>query len=340
MNSDIATGFAITFFGGAIMGANLVPLKWIRVWKWENFWFVYSIASLLIVPSCLAFLLVPHLGRVYASVPLSTMVKPFTYGALWGIAQLGAGICVSKIGLALTGSILNGLCAAFGTLTPLIVQHSNEVFKPSGLLLLAGIAVMLIGVTLCGWSGYQRERMQSAAVGKKPNLAYFAVMLLAVISGLLAALLNIALAFGDEIVGLARAEGAPAHWAVFSVWPLALLGGMIVNLAYSSYLLSRNHTWRNFFDRPLEVGGPIAGGSVWMIAIAIYSSGTVFLGLLGVSVGWALFQITMILSGNLAGIWTGEWRATGSTIFGVNLTGVVTLLVATIVIASANYMIR
>ena len=80
----ILAGFLIVFFAGSIMGTNLVPLKWIRVWKWENFWFVYSIMSLLIVPICIAFIFVPHLGAVYSSIPVSTMAKPFLYGVLWG----------------------------------------------------------------------------------------------------------------------------------------------------------------------------------------------------------------------------------------------------------------
>jgi hypothetical protein len=41
---------AITFLAGSIAGTNLVPLRWIHVWQWENVWFVYSIVSLTIVP--------------------------------------------------------------------------------------------------------------------------------------------------------------------------------------------------------------------------------------------------------------------------------------------------
>ncbi len=337
----ILGGFALTFLAGSMMGTNLVPLKWIRVWKWENFWFVYSIMSLLIVPFCIAFLFVPHLAAVYGSVPLSTIVRPFFYGMLWGVAQLGAGICVDKIGLALTGSILNGLCAAFGTLTPLVLQHSDLISKPSGQFLLAGTGVMLLGVALCGWAGFQREKAQSkAAASPRSGKAYLLVMIIAVVSGLLAALLNIALAFGGEIVQLARAQGAPASWAVFAVWPIALMGGLVVNLGYSGYLLSRHQTWRNFAATPKEIFGPVVGGSIWMIAIAIYSSGTVFLGILGVSVGWALFQITLILSGNLAGLMTGEWKATARRVFAVNLAGVAVLFVATGMMAAANYSAR
>jgi len=334
----IVQGFALTFLAGSMMGANLVPLKWTKVWKWENFWFVYSIVSLLIVPFCLAFIFIPHLTAVYQSVPFSTLARPFLYGTLWGVAQLGAGICVQKIGLALTGSILNGLCATFGSLTPLILQHSELLAQRSGKLLLAATAVMLLGVALCGWAGFKREKAQpDSAVAGKAKGAYLLVMVIAVVSGLLAALLNIALAFGGEIVGLARAQGAAPAWAVFSVWPLALLGGLVVNLAYSMILMSRNHTWGTFAAKPSDIGFPILGGSLWMVAIAIYSSGTVFLGVLGVSIGWALFQITLILSGNLAGMWTGEWKSSSKRIFNVNLAGVAVLFFATLMMAAANY---
>jgi L-rhamnose-H+ transport protein len=337
----IVQGFALTLLAGSMMGANLVPLKWSKIWKWENFWFAYSIVSLFIVPFGIALIFVPHLAMVYQSVPISTLAKPFLYGTLWGIAQLGAGICVHRIGLALTGSILNGLCAMFGSLTPLILQHSEMLSKPSGLLLLVATAVMLVGVALCGWAGFRREKSQSAtAIAVHPKGAYLLIMVLAVVSGLLAALLNIALAFGGDIVQIARFQGAPAEWAVFSVWPLALMGGLVINLIYTVCLLTKNKTWGNFAAKPTDIIYPVLGGSLWMIAIATYSSGTVYLGMLGVSVGWAFFQITMILAGNLAGIWTGEWHASDRGIFNVNIAGVSVLFAATALMAAANYSAR
>jgi hypothetical protein len=30
-------GFGLTCVAGGVMGANLLPMKWIKVWKWENF---------------------------------------------------------------------------------------------------------------------------------------------------------------------------------------------------------------------------------------------------------------------------------------------------------------
>jgi L-rhamnose-H+ transport protein len=77
-----------------------------------------------------------------------------------------------------------------------------------------------------------------------------------------------------------------------------------------------------------------------MGSIAVYSSATTFLGILGVSIGWALFQIVMILTGNVAGLLTGEWRQMEPSISRANLMGVAVLFLAVILIGAANYSVR
>ncbi len=36
-------GFLLTVIGCLSTGFNMLPLKWERVWKLENFWLVYTI---------------------------------------------------------------------------------------------------------------------------------------------------------------------------------------------------------------------------------------------------------------------------------------------------------
>ena len=101
--------------------------------------------------------------------------------------------------------------------------------------------------------------------------------------------------------------------------------------------MSQNRTWTSFGGGPREALNPILGGSLWMGAIAIYTSGTTFLGVLGFSVGWAMFQILMILTGNVAGLLTGEWRQTEARISRANIAGVILLFLAVVLIGAANY---
>jgi L-rhamnose-H+ transport protein len=331
-------GFALTLVAGVMMGGNLVPMKWMRRWKWENFWLVYSLMALVVAPATLAFVMLPGLGGVYASLPVSSMVKPFVYGAVWGIALLGAGICAHRIGLGLTGSILNGICAASGTFIPLSIQHPEMLPQPAGLVIIAGTVVMAAGLAFCGWAGHAREKATGQI--KSAGSGYRVILVLAVVSGFMASLLNIALAFGGDIIEKARLAGAVPAWAPSAVWPVALAGGFLTNAAYCFYKMSRNRTWRNFGGGPREVLNPLLAGSLCMGSIAIYSSGTTFLGILGVSIGWALFQIVMILTGNVAGLLTGEWRQMEPRISRANLMGVAVLFLAVILIGAANYSVR
>jgi L-rhamnose-H+ transport protein len=171
---------------------------------------------------------------------------------------------------------------------------------------------------------------------KSAGSGYRGILALTIISGFLAALLNIALAFGGDIVKKAEEAGAAPAWAPFAVWPVALAGGFLVNAAYSLYLMSRNQTWSSFGGGPRELANPLLAGAMWMGAIALYSSATTLLGVLGVSVGWALFQVLMILTGNVAGMLTGEWRNVAPSISRANLAGVVILLAALVLIGAAN----
>jgi L-rhamnose-H+ transport protein len=197
---------------------------------------------------------------------------------------------------------------------------------------------MAAGLGLCGWAGHAREKATGQI--KSAGSGYRAILALAVVSGFMASLLNIALAFGGDIVEKARLAGAAPTWAPFAVWPVALAGGFLTNAAYCLYLMSRNQSWKNFSGGPRELMNSVLAGSLWMGSIAIYSSGTTFLGILGVSIGWALYQIVTILTLNVAGLLTGEWRQLELRISRVNLMGVAGLSLAVILIGAANCSVR
>ena len=115
-------------------------------------------------------------------------------------------------------------------------------------------------------------------------------------SGVLSSLLNVALAYAGNIMQKVRVEGGQASWAPLAVWPIALLGGSIANIAFCVYRLSHNQTWGNFRGGIRELFNPVLAAFLLMGGVALYSSGTTFLGILGVSIGFALYMILIILS--------------------------------------------
>jgi L-rhamnose-H+ transport protein len=70
---------------GGVMGANLLPVKWIKIWRWENFWLIYSVVSLLVVPVVLAFVVVPKFGQVYGALSADAILTPLFSDRLGGL---------------------------------------------------------------------------------------------------------------------------------------------------------------------------------------------------------------------------------------------------------------
>jgi len=350
----LITGCVLALLAGVIMGLSGWSIKLVRVWKWENFWLVYAIVSLMVAPTALAYMLLPHLNDVYASLTAHQILLPFGLGLFWGLAQLGAGVTLYRLGLAVSSAVLNGTGVAVGTLIPLFLLHSNALFETSGLYILFGTAVTVAGVGLCGWSGYRRESAAKsqgrgagfsssesamAQTGSTPAI-YVLYLCIAIISGVLSSLLNIALAYSTGILEKVAAVGGRPAWAPFAIWPIALLGGSVVNIGYSVYLLTKNKTWGYFGQKSGEVLYPTLMALMWMGGIALYSSSTTFLGTLGVSIGFAMFTITMIICGQMAAVFTGEWRMMQHNIYRSFYLGIFLLVVAVISIGAANYYQR
>jgi len=61
-----------------------------------------------------------------------------------------------------------------------------------------------------------------------------------------------------------------------------------------------------------------------------------FLGKLGTSIGWGLFQIFMIITASLSGVLTGEWKSVPGKPKAFLASGMTLLVVATLLLTMAN----
>jgi L-rhamnose-H+ transport protein len=335
MTAAVLEGVGLTMLAGVMSGNCMLPSKFARKWKWENLWFVFSVVSLLILPWALALLLVNHLFAAYRGLAGGAFITPLAFGAGWGIAQILFGISVRKLGLGIAYAIIVGLGAVLGTLIPLFFGPPVHISHSTLIKILAGVIVMVAGVALTAIGGKKRERSASDEI--RDERGYVTAILLAILCGVMAPMLNFAFAFGQQLAQQAVLFGnSPVH-AAYAVWPIALLGGFFPNVVYSVFLLWRGKSWHIFQQDRVEVIWPSLMAVLWMGAFALYGMSAVFLGALGVSVGWGLFQSFMIITATLSGILTAEWKSAprGATIL---LTlGLVCLLLATLLLSLAGH---
>ena len=222
---------------------------------------------------------------------------------------------VQYVGMALGFAIIMGLTTALGSLIPLLRQP-EKAFSRTGLLIVVGVGLMLVGMAIGAAAAMLKEQALASgfedAPGKRQSM--LKGLLICVVAGVCGALINFAFEFGKPIQDMAAALGANTTFAPNAVWCVALLGGFIVNFGYCCWLMTTNRNWAVYAAPGSGANWfyTAAMGLMWMGSVAGYGVSSALMGPLGKAMGFAVFLGIAIITGNLWGVLTGEWRGSGS----------------------------
>ena len=246
-------GFLTVLLAGVVQGSVLTPMPYLKKWSWENIWLVYSTAAYLILPWPFALLTVPHLFSAFGAVPSNIIMWTLALGFVWGLAVVLYGLGIDMLGLALGTAIILGLGTSVGSVVPLIGQHRDKLWAPSGLVTLAGVFLLTIAVVLFALAGNQREQILKARSGQSVGDTglvrsgrFLAGLLICILCGFLSPLFNIIFAYSAEIQKQAIIHGANPTSAGNAVWLLVANAGFLPSLFYCLYLLKKNGTWSTY----------------------------------------------------------------------------------------------
>jgi L-rhamnose-H+ transport protein len=151
-------------------------------------------------------------------------------------------------------------------------------------------------------------------------------------------MLNFAYAFGAEAISNARQLGASPLWAANVAAAPATTGGFLVNAIYCSYRMRQNGSARNFWC-PGAGSHWLLGivmGAFWYGGLAAYGIGIHWMGDFGTVAGWPLLMGMIIISSNVAGLVTGEWKDAGRKAKTYLLIGCGVILLALVILSLAQ----
>jgi L-rhamnose-H+ transport protein len=284
MHSTIGWGIAVVVLGALLNGSFTAPIKKMTGWQWENSWLLFAFSGLLLFPWLLAFATVPQLADVMSGASHSTLVRVALFGLAWGAGSALFGLGIARVGMALGFALILGITASFGSLFPLAILHSDQLFARRGLGLILGTIIMTVGLVFLARAGRIRERdraQSSVAAGFTVGL------IICVFSGIFSSMLNFGFLFGDELRLRALQAGASAAMAANPIWALTVTGGFVSNLAYCVHLLNRNKSWIIYRERSSPVVWilGISTGLLWFGGTVLYGVGSASLGTLGGIIG-------------------------------------------------------
>src|SRR5580658_51972 len=346
MPPNPALGVVFHWLGGFAAGTFYVPYRYVRRWSWETYWLTGGVVSWIIVPWILAFSMTNKLLGALHKQPPAALFWPFFYGILWGFGGLTFGLTMRYLGLSLGMAVALGYCAAFGTLMPPIFRGefaSKVLGTQSGVVILIGVLVCLIGIAFAGAAGISKEREMPDAM-KQVVIKEFRLkkgLLVATFCGVMSACFSYGLAAGDPIRAATLRHGTAPLWQGLPILVVVLAGGFLTNLVWCLTLHIRNGSGGEYTDpRTPRLPNYLVcalAGSIWYFQFFFYTMGETQMGVYKFS-SWTLHMASIIIFSSLWGIALHEWRGVGRRTKGLLALSLGLLLASTMIVGYGNYL--
>jgi L-rhamnose-H+ transport protein len=338
--SNVALAVGLALLAGVLNGSFATPMKYAKNWKWENIWAVWAVVGMFVFPWFMVYLTVPHMVGFYQQVAAREILLLAGFGVGFGLAQIFFGLGIAALGIALNFAIAIGLSTALGSLVPLVALHSDMILTTKGMVIILGVALMLVGIVFCAVAGRHKEKaMQSAAQeqpeGAMKKMSFKKGLFICILAGVGSPLINFGLAFGKPLMDRAAQFGVRPMSQANVIWAPLVTAALVPYLIYCAYLWKKNKTGRLFFQSGTAIYWLFGAmmGVLWFGSTVIYGAATAQLAGLGPILGWPLFMSSIIITSNVWGFVTGEWKTAGRKALTTMLAGILFLILGFVTLA-------
>ena len=339
-------GALTVVIAGLIQGSGVWPMKLMKKYKFEHWWFIAMLVGLILAPWIITIAFCPDAWQAYHEINTATLLKANAFALAWGVANILCGLCFVRIGVALTGGILTGLGVSVGVTLPMIIKGSGlfseapNLGSPAGRFVLVGVGIMLVGVVLAALAGFGRDAALKSTNQPRTG-SFLGGLIMVIIAGALSAGISFAFVYSQgPIVSAMKAHGASDIPANFAVWAVGLLGGALINVTYPAYLLTKNKSWHVFAESWQEGALSVGIGCNFILGVALMGKGMLLLGALGASIGFGVQQAMQMLGSQTVGFASGEWRGVTGKPRNQMYFAIALLIAAAIVMAYSNTLTK
>jgi len=344
---DVAGGIAWHSVGASAAAVCYTPQRKVLGWHWHTWWLAQALVCWLVMPVLVAWITVPELAEVIKRSPASAMYKSFFLGMTYGIGGTAFGLAIRYAGFSLTYAISVGISCVLGTLLPPWVAGTlGTVFQQQGAGWLGfGIFLGAIGIALCGWAGFIKEK-NHPLLGQ--NISGFSMtkgLPLCLVAGILSAMYGFAIDQGQPIADEAARLGS-GQFQTNAVYIFSNSGAFLTTLFYCSWLHFRHKSWGQHFRLAESKPGVSTGsnylwasltGVLWFGQFLFYGMGHIRMGSYKFS-SWAIHMIMLVLLSSVVGIALKEWKNSPSKAKWVLGIAIVILMLAVVSLTYGNYL--
>lgn len=346
IQSNPMLGTALHAIGGMSASSCYTPQTKVKNWSWGTFWLVQAFFAWIFVPILAGWFTVPGFFDILHKTPSDVFWGAFLLGALYGFGGMSFGLSIKHIGYSLTYTIAIGISSVLGTLTPLMIYGglADYFTRPGSAIIITGMLLSVVGVGLCGWAGYKKENDLQKLSGQTNHFKMSTGLLLAIIAGVLSAVFNLSLEYGQPIADMAAKNGA-GNFEGNAKMIVSTSGCFVVNFTWFIVLgikqktlveftvsegLSRNRILKNTLWSALA-------GTLWFVQFLFYGLGHVQMGNYRF-ISWVLHMSMLIFFSYVVGVIMKEWKNVSKNTYVTLIIALLTLVVSFVVMTVGSYV--
>jgi L-rhamnose-H+ transport protein len=179
------------------------------------------------------------------------------------LGGLTFGLTMRYLGLSLGMAVALGYTAIFGTLIPPIFhgQFMQLLTQRSGIIILVGVGICVLGIVFAGAAGISKERELSHEQ-KLASIREFNLKLglgVATFCGVMSSCFAFGLDAGNPIKALTLEQGTSTMWQGLPVLVVVLAGGFTTNFIWCAALNKRNRSYREYLSIPTDLASKAEG---------------------------------------------------------------------------------
>jgi len=257
------------------------------------------------------------------------------------------GKAIRQIGYSLTYTISIGISAVVGTILPLLIFGGLGLFfsKTGGTIVLSGMILSMLGVTVCGWAGFRKEKDLKEDVSMGKNRFNMRVgLFLTIVAGILSGVFNLSLEYGQPIADMAAQNGA-GHFEGNAKMIISTSGCFAVNFVWFVIVAIRRKTLKEFLPNQQLSAKEVfrnwswsaLAGTMWCFQFFFYGLGHVKMGDFQF-VSWVLHMSMLIFFSYIVGMIMKEWKTVKPKTYTLLIIGLVILVTSFCITSYGSYL--
>jgi L-rhamnose-H+ transport protein len=297
-----------TMTAGFMNGTYAFPIKYMKSWRDENIWLVFSPIAFLIMPWLCLTCLDSNIFQLLLNMPKTILFVLLTSGFLFGIGMIVFTFSLRLVGLGISFMLNISSSTVLATLLPIILMEPNKIFSWFGLAEISALLFFCLAILTSYFASANKIKNKPVLSNKSHSNAFLGIIL-GLLSGILTSAQGFSYAYSTTTLK-AQLTGYTDSTVMNAPWIPIFTAAFIPYFTYFLFRSIQEKSLINIYSKK-NITYPLLCllmGVLYFGSLLVFSHASDSLGPMGAVIAWPLLMIFIILTSNFWSFVHGDWH--------------------------------